>query len=97
MNPNLKAILKNLTDQLSNITTRLDHLEAREPQRTHEAPVGVEPEPEFDMPHNPSRAYQEPAYEPNPRRLNHDQVHNPKPRRVLYDQNLREPNQYQLD
>ena len=71
MDPNLVAILKNLTDQLSNITTRLDYLEAREPQRTHEAPVGVEPELEFDMPHNPRRAYQEPAYEPNPRRPNH--------------------------
>ena len=74
MNPYLEAILKNLTNQLSNITTRLDQFEARAPRGTHEDQVDPEPELEFGTPINPRRAYHEPAYEPNPRRPNQGQM-----------------------
>ena len=50
MDPNLEAILKTLSDQMAHITTRLDRLGAREPRRTHEAHIEVDPKPEAETP-----------------------------------------------
>ena len=94
-----------MTDQMTHITARLDHLEARAPERTHEDHIELELEPEYGTPINPRRAprqdlfpepnprrpHQDPFYEPNPRRPDPDRIHDSNPRRV-YHEPAYEPN-----
>ena len=86
-----------MTDQMTQINSRLDRLEASTPTRTLDAPIELESEPELDTPINPRRLSQDPFPEFNPRRPNPDPVHEPHPRRPnsepFHEPNPRRPNQ----
>ena len=101
MDPNLETALKalsdqmtqlkvHMTDQVNHITTRLDRLEARTPETTHEAQIEFESEPESSTPANPRRVlHQNPLFDSNPRVPNPDRVHNQNPREECHEPNPR--------
>ena len=107
MEPRLEEILKGLSDQmaqtqltLTNINTRLDHLEAQTPRRTHEDHIELEPEPDVVGPRHPRGTprhdhYQE-AY-PREARPHPDRTRGPNPREVHHDYHPRRPNHDPVD
>ena len=69
--PRLNQTNQNMADQMTQINSRLERLEASTPARKPDAPI--ESKPELDTP-NPRRLSQDPLYNPNPRRPDLDQM-----------------------
>ena len=69
-----------MTDQMTQITSKLDQLEAGTP------------EPKLDTPINPRRPSQDPFFELNPSRPNQEPLFEPNPKRPNLEPNPRRPN-----